>query len=228
MTDRLSDNFFEVLGEPKPERSFDLLDAYRFDLCYRQVGPGSVLDVGAYLGDFLKLAQKDKREIFGTEVNQDRVNLVNSILGSDVVRLNFRNGSLDQFESNTIDTVVCMETLEHVIYDRYAVSELCRVAKKRVVITVPFRENIPKVLCMHCDSYTPHHGHQHSYHAGSFSKMLPEGWQIVKEQDFAKRATRMVKKIIWKHPSSVSLLKISDMVTPGYGQWLLVTLEPID
>jgi len=132
MTDRLSDNFFEVLGEPKPERSFDLLDAYRFDLCYRQVGPGSVLDVGAYLGDFLKLAQKDKREIFGTEVNQDRVNLVNSILGSDVVRLNFRNGSLDQFESNTIDTVVCMETLEHVIDDRYAVSELCRVAKREL------------------------------------------------------------------------------------------------
>ena len=94
MTDRLSDEFFETLGKPKLGSPFDLLDAYRFHLCYRQLGMGSLLDVGAYLGDFLKLAKSDNREYHGTEINQVRVDLVNSILESDRVKLDFRNGDL--------------------------------------------------------------------------------------------------------------------------------------
>ena len=225
MTHQLSDEFFETLGGPRPEHPFDLLDAYRFDLCFRQMDSGSVLDVGAYLGDFLKLVIKDGREAFGSEINETRVKLVNSIVGSDVVRLGFRNGTLDAFEASSIDNVVCMETVEHIIDDKFAVSELCRVARKRVVITVPYREKVEQILCTHCNTFTPHHGHQHTYDDGSFKQLVPEGWKIVTEKSFAARITRMVRQLLPETKLSIPLLRWLDKVVPGSGRWLLVVLE---
>jgi len=225
MTDHLSDDFFEALGAPKLESPFDLLDAYRFDLCYGHVGEGNLLDVGAYLGDFLRLVKADDRQYFGTEINQTRVNLVNSILGSDQVRLDFRNGHLDQFETDSLDNVVCMETLEHIIDDHFALSELCRVARHRVVITVPYREKIQPVLCMHCNQFTPHFGHQHAYDQGSFTKMVPTGWKVTKEYSFAKRVTRMVCQVLPDSKGFIPIMKLVDKLLPGDGRWLLVVLE---
>ncbi len=228
MTDKLSDNFFEALGKPKLGSPFDVLDAYRFDLCYRQLRSGSLLDVGAYLGDFLKLAKRDNRQYFGTEINQTRVDLVNSILESENVQLDFRNGHLKQFESDSINNVVCMETLEHIIDDRYALSELCRVAKSRVVITVPFREKVQQVLCMHCDNFTPHSGHQHSYDVNSFTDLIPDGWRIVKEYSFAKRITRITNKIFQNFKAAIPILRLLDKILPGEGRWLLVVFESVE
>ena len=225
MTNQLSDDFFEILGGPRPENPFDLLDAYRFDLCFRQMDSGSVLDVGAYLGDFLKLVISDGREAFGSEINDTRVKLVNSIVGSGVARLGFRNGVLDNFESNSVDNVVCMETVEHIIDDQFAVSELCRVARKRVVIPVPYRERVEQILCMHCNSFTPHHGHQHTYDDGSFKQLVPNGWKIVKEKSFAARITRMVRRLLPETKISIPLLRWLDKVVPGSGRWLLIVLE---
>ncbi|MEA1876779.1 MAG: class I SAM-dependent methyltransferase [Bacteroidota bacterium] len=226
MTERLSDNFFETLGKPKLGSPFNLLDAYRFDLCYRKVGSGSLLDVGAYLGDFLNLAKQDNRQFYGTEINQTRVDLVNSRLETENIRLDFRNGELKQFETDFVDNVVCMETLEHIIDDRYALSELCRVAKSRVVVTVPFRENIQQVLCMHCDTYTPHSGHQHSYDFGSFSNMTPDGWRLVVEYPFAKRLTRIVSRLFQGSKAIIPILRWLDKILPGSGRWILVIFEP--
>lgn len=225
MAHQLSDEFFEALGKPKPEHPFDLLDAYRFDFCFRQVGNGSVLDVGAYLGDFLKLVIKDGREAFGSEINETRVELVNSIVGSGIVRLGFRNGALDGFETNCVDNVVCMETVEHIIDDKFAVSELCRVARNRVVITVPYREKVDQILCTHCSTYTPHHGHQHSYDDHSFEQMVPNGWRIVKNKSFAARITRIIRRVIPESKFSIPLLRWADKFLPGSGRWLLIVLE---
>lgn len=226
MTQQHADDFFEALGEPKPERPFDLLDAYRFDLCFRQMDTGSVLDVGAYLGDYLKLVVQDGREAFGSEVNEKRVKLVNSILGKDAVRLGFRNGSLDGFESKSVDNVVCMETVEHIIDDKFAISELCRVGRKRVIITVPYREKVEQILCTHCNTFTPNHGHQHSYDMGSFQGLVPLGWQVSIERSFAARGTRMLRNLLPKRRTFIPALRWADMLVPGAGRWLLVVLEP--
>jgi len=223
----LSTEYFEALGAPKPGSAFDVLDDYRFRLCYNQLGPGSVLDVGAYLGDFLKLAQKDGRKIYATEVNDVRVALIDSIFGENTAVLGFRNGHLDQFESNSIDNVVCMETIEHVIDDKYAISELCRVARSKVVLTVPFREKLQTVLCTHCNQYTPHHGHQHRYDYEAFSKLIPSDWRISLEKDFVKPVVRLIHPVIRRMKSGYILLKIMDRFTPGSGHWVMVVLEPV-
>lgn len=224
-----SDEFFEALGEPNLAEPFtlSLVDHYRFHLVYRHLAPGSVLDVGAYLGDFLNLARQDGREIVGTEVNTARVNLANSILGGDVVVLDAWNGYLRNFQDASVENVVCTEVVEHVPDDRLAVSELCRVARTKVLITVPFRERTRNVLCVHCSKYTPYSGHLHTYDLGTFSEMVPAGWRVTKELHFAKRITRMLCSKLPKSSAIIPMLRLIDSLSPATGRWLLVVVERI-
>jgi ubiquinone/menaquinone biosynthesis C-methylase UbiE len=224
--DRLSDEYFEALGRPKPGKPFDLLDVYRFHLAYRQFSPGSVLDVGVYFGDFLKLACRDNREVFGTEVNIARKNFANSILGENIIVVDFRNGRLTQFQDDSVDNVVAMEVVEHIPDDQLAISELCRVARKKVVITVPFQERIQTELCVYCNKYTPHSGHLHSYDFDTFSGLVPSDWRVAKESHFAKPLTRKIGSYLPKIFTPVHLLYLMDALSFGVGHWLLVVLEP--
>jgi ubiquinone/menaquinone biosynthesis C-methylase UbiE len=220
------DDYFEALGEPKLFEPFGTMDHYRFWRVHRQLIPGSVLDVGAYFGDFLKLAQKDGREIRGTEINAVRRDLANSILGSDVVVVDFRNGRLTQFRDSSVDNVVAMEVVEHVHDIRHAISELCRVARKRVILTVPFRERIQYVLCIHCNTYTPYSGHLHSFDFGSFSTLVPSNWNITREVTFANRAARWISVRLPTTSGTLMTMNLLDRLKPDSGQWLLTVVEP--
>mgnify|MGYP000591044273 CR=1 FL=1 len=227
MIEKLQDEYFEALEEPKPDHAFGLLDTYRFYIAYRHLARGSVLDVGVYFCDFLDLVRRDGREIFGTEVNDTRRDLANSILGEDITVVDFRNGRLTRFKNDSIDNVVAMEVVEHVPDDNLAISELCRVARKRVIITVPFRERIRTVLCVHCNKYTPYSGHLHSYDLGDFSELVPFGWCVVKEFAYAKPLTRRASLLLPRSSkASLFILKYMDKLSPGNGNWLLCVLEP--
>lgn len=221
----LPDKYFDALGEPKPSQAFGLLDDFRFSLVYRHLSPGSVLDVGAYFGDFLRLARDDGREIFGTEVNDVRLNLANKIVGKDVVVMDFRNGRLRKFSDNSVNNVVAMEVIEHVPDDRLAVSELCRVGRIRVMITVPLREQIQTVLCIHCNKYTPHSGHLHSYDLGTIAGLASENWRVTKQLPIAKPLTRLVASRLPKSKLALPMLRLVDLISPGLGKWLLVVID---
>ena len=222
----LSDEHFENFGPPKPNKPLGTLDYFRYDFVYRSILPGSVLDVGTYYGDFLKMALDDGREIYGTDINQARVDLSNRLIGKNVVVEDFRNGNLKQFSDNSIDNVICMEAVEHVPDDRHAVHELCRVARNNVVVTVPFRERILEVLCVHCNTYTPHSCHMHSYDMGIIANLLPAQWQVIEEEHFGKRLTRFFAARLPNTDLSRVILKIVDNISFGTGAWLKVTLRP--
>ncbi|MFZ5573399.1 MAG: class I SAM-dependent methyltransferase [Thermodesulfobacteriota bacterium] len=195
----------------------------------RELASGSVLDVGAYYGDFLKMAAKNGREISGTEINQKRVDLANSILAKNCVRLDFRNGKLSSFQEDDVDNTVCTEVIEHVPDDRSALKELCRVTRKKVIVTVPFKETINKVLCVHCSQYTPYSGHLHTYDFATIENMVPEGWVIRKKTSFAKKMTFLLfgRMKLPAHPFLLSIMHGIDMVFPGDGRWLLLVLTPV-
>ena len=184
MIKKLSDKYFESLGEPKPEAPFNALDFYRFKLAYRFLAPGSVLDVGTYFGDFLKIVREHDEIVgkyYGTEINKERADLSNKNIGAEVVRVDFRNRMLSTFEDSSVDNVLCTEVIEHVPDHELAVRELCRVPTKRVIITVPYNEKIVSHLCVHCCQYTPSWGLLHSYRLDSFDKMLTGDWIIFRQ-----------------------------------------------
>ncbi len=222
----LPESFFDALGNPL-ENPFSAIDDYRFEMTVRQLGPGSVLDVGAYYGDFLKLARKRGHAVLGTEVNEKRVELVNALLGANVVRIGFRNAVLDTFDDASVDNVVCTEVVEHVPDREAAVHELCRVARRRVIITVPFREKLQRVLCVHCSKHTPLWGHFHAFDLGSFHDLAPAGWSVTHELPLAnKLVTALVNQLPFPRSRvSVSVIRCLDAIVPGPDRWLLVVLE---
>jgi ubiquinone/menaquinone biosynthesis C-methylase UbiE len=165
------EQYFQNLGYP---RAFiGNLDMYRYKLISRFIIGRSVLDVGAYYGDFLKMI-KGKYEVYGTDINDTRVELVKKNVGVETVFKDFKDGKLHKFNDKSIDTVICMEVIEHVYNDIEAIKELIRVAKSRVIITVPFDEKITKEVCIHCGKETPRSGHLHSYNLNSISKIEEE------------------------------------------------------
>lgn len=111
---RFSDNFYQNLGPLKAELiNPKLIDRARFYLASKFIVGDSLLELGTYWGDFLKIARKKVQKIYGTEINDARRDDANKMLGEDVVGTDFRHGKLSAFETNSIDTVVCMEVLEH-------------------------------------------------------------------------------------------------------------------
>jgi len=231
MIDRLSDKFFEKLGKPKPALAFNIIDYYRFKLAYNFLLPGSVLDIGAYFGDFLKIVRKNDpaRKIYGTDINRERVDLCNKNLGENVVRLDSRNGILSSFDESSVDNVVCTEVIEHIPNNKLAISELCRVARKRVIITFPYDEKIINYLCIHCCKYTPASGHLHSYKLNSFDKMIPIGWVISKRGAFAN----IISRILARKFNNLLMVEISETIfckifSKKRYRWMYVIIDSVN
>lgn len=230
MIEKRPDEYFEKLGEPKPSAPFNALDFYRFYNAYNFLLLGSVLEVGTYLGDFLKIVQKEdpNREIYGTDVNKERVYISNKNLGKSVVRVDFRDGLFTTFKDNSVDNIVCTEVIEHISNDKLAVKELCRVARKRVIITVPYKEKITSHLCIHCGQYTPSCGHLHSYQLNSFDKMLPAGWIITKRGTFG----HVISSILASKLNNIYAVKISEAIFTKIfsesNRWMYLILDSID
>lgn len=175
---RLSNDFYENLGGLPEVKALTPMDILRYRFVSKYVLKGSLLDVGAYYGDFLKFCEsRGISDLVGTEINELRVNKSNELIGRAVVRKDFLHGELNSFDDSSVDTVVCMEVLEHIEDDRLALSELFRVARKRVIITVPFNEKRRTTPCIHCNKTTPLNGHIHvGYNHSSFDNEIPEGW----------------------------------------------------
>jgi ubiquinone/menaquinone biosynthesis C-methylase UbiE len=161
---RFSDAFYENLGDLKSELvNARIVDSARFYLAAKFIKGNNILDIGTYWCDFLNIARKKVEHIYGTEINQLRCNSANKKVGKPVVRVDFRHGKLNSFENNSIDTVVCMEVLEHVDDLEGAVSEIIRVARKRIIITVPYNQTPQYYLCIHCNKLTPQMNHLHKF-----------------------------------------------------------------
>lgn len=124
-------NTYERLESVHIQRETDLNDACT-EKILRNANGNSVLEVGcgrAYLAK--RLAEK---------VNLTACDMVISEqLRSKHPNLDLREADLEAlpFADNAFDTVVCTHTLEHVLNIRKAISELRRVAGKKLIIVVP-------------------------------------------------------------------------------------------
>ena len=96
---------------------------------------GSCLDAGAAEGYKAELA----RRLFGADVVATDLSENACRRAREIFGLTARSGDLHDlpFEDGEFDVALCSETLEHVSDFRSALSELLRVARTAVVITVP-------------------------------------------------------------------------------------------
>lgn len=110
----------------------------------------SILDVGCGGGVFANRAKDVIKSIVAVDRSRSALKYVEvpCALG-DISHLPFKDSSFD--------LVTCLEVLEHIPLVNYslALSELSRISKKYIIVTVPYKENIkskrvecPKCLCL--------------------------------------------------------------------------------
>lgn len=99
--------------------------------------PRSVLDAGCGEGETLeRLAAVLPLSQAGIDLNEDSVTYATKRLPGAVIS---RGNILDSgFDTNSFDLVICLEVLEHLSDPGAALTELARIARQDLVVSVPY------------------------------------------------------------------------------------------
>lgn len=132
----------------------------------------TLLDVGAGHGLLLE-ALRDSRGLqgVGIEITDAKVNYARS-RGID---LRLGDASRLDFADASFDAVVCCEVLEHLPFRTYeaALAELQRVARRWVVVSVPYAEWRHFVRCPYCAASVNPNYHFRSFDEQAMRGLLP-------------------------------------------------------
>ena len=79
------------------------------------------------------------------------------------------------FADNAFDCVLCAEVLEHVPNVAVAAAEISRVARRDVLIGVPFRQDtrVGKLTCPNCGRVNPPYGHINTFDENTLQSLFP-------------------------------------------------------
>lgn len=148
----------------------------------------SLLDVGAGHGVFLELLEQERGikgvgiEVTEAKVEYGRAKGLDMRLG-DASRL--------QFPDKSFDAIVSSEVIEHLPFGVYeaALSELTRVARKYVLISVPYNENRVFVECPYCGARSNPSFHMRSFDREKLAHLFPtatldETWTLGTRRTF--------------------------------------------
>ena len=131
------------------------------------VGSGdTALDIGARDGHYSRLLTARFQRVVALDLTKPDISDVECVAG-DVTRL--------QFPDKSFEVVLCAEVLEHIPNVRAAAREIARVATKRVVIGVPYRQDLRcgRHTCQHCGHINPAWGHVNSFDEQALTALFP-------------------------------------------------------
>lgn len=109
-------------------------------------GMNSILEVGCGEGK-TRLLSKSARLVVGVDICPTLLRKARDLGNQENVQADARRLPLG---AAVFDVVMALEVLEHVPDWDEAVEELLRVARHRVVVTVPYQERLKGRTCPHC------------------------------------------------------------------------------
>lgn len=164
----------------------------------------SLLDAGCDRGHWLSFVstRRSIRELQGIDISESRI----AEAQASYPGIHFRAGFLERADElvGSHDVVTCLEALEHIPDWEAVLHSLLRVARRRLLITVPYKERIVETVCIHCGNATPLYGHLRSYDESSFPQVA--GWRLsfgyIRDRDpnapLARRLYRLIRpRLSW-------------------------------
>lgn len=186
----------EKLGDGQPYGKITPLEISRFkDTASHLCRQGeSLLDVGCFSGEWLNYVTSNFSWItkhLGIDVAQNKIDEGRRLF--PYLNLECSYAEQMSLSSDKFDIVTCLEVLEHIPDWRKIFGILFKLAKKQVIITVPYKEFIIQTPCIHCGKLTPLYGHLRSYSEVDFPEVL--GWKRIITKLHDKRNRTLLKRI---------------------------------
>lgn len=131
-------------------------------------GRASVLDIGARDGSIARLLAGLFPSVTAADINAPAFRIPGvRALAADAVRLPFTSGSFD--------CVFCSEVLEHIPRVEEACREIARVARREILIGVPYRQDlrVGRTTCGACGRVNPAWGHVNSFDERRLESLFP-------------------------------------------------------
>jgi hypothetical protein len=138
----------------------------------------SLLDVGAGNGAFLSTLERRKLpcKLHGLERSQEAIN-------QSICRAPIAYGSLESlpFDDESFDLVSALEVIEHLPHSIFeaGLREMSRVARRHVLVSVPYRERRWNVTCPYCQSAFHPYIHLRSFDEHRMERLF-DGFVLVK------------------------------------------------
>ncbi|HYF32003.1 MAG TPA: class I SAM-dependent methyltransferase [Chitinophagaceae bacterium] len=142
----------------------------------------SIVDVGCGNGVFVHALQRKNPnlQILGIERSQAALKFVNTEkLQGDITNI--------PLPDKSFDCACCLQVLEHIPFNEYptALSELARVSKKYILISVPFKEKLENNVsqCPHCKTTFNNDLHMRSYQEPDIDHLFDaQGYECIRKE----------------------------------------------
>lgn len=139
----------------------------------------SMADVGCGDGYFCHWIRQraDVRRVVGIDGSLARIQRA----ANTYPDVEFSCGKLPRLSASDeeFQVVTCIEVLEHQKDPVEVVREIARIAKERVVITVPDRSEVQEVLCPQCLRTFPFSGHLQCFDRNSLTRVMERAGLVV-------------------------------------------------
>ncbi len=150
----------------------------------------SLIDIGCGDGDFLtKIVSLNKlQKVAGSDFSQIRLKnaakKLNPPAGGKTKNVKLIHASIEKlpFNNHEFDVVTVLEVLEHIPNLAKAVSEIKRICRKYLIISVPSDEKIIYEICVHCGQPTPRYGHLYSFNQNNLKKIIGKDFKLIKSE----------------------------------------------
>lgn len=143
----------------------------------------TIIDVGCAEGDSLiEMIPHRNNNFIGFDISNVMLNIAQSRIKSSKVK--FIKGSVykTKFDDNSFELVIATEILEHLEYPEKALSELNRIARKFLIISVP-NEPIFSLLNLirfrHINNFGSTPGHLQKFTRRQFKNILLQRFEII-------------------------------------------------
>jgi SAM-dependent methyltransferase len=134
----------------------------------------TLLDVGCGPGIFLHLLDRESRiKGIGVEITESKIRYAKETLNVQAIK---GDVSCLSFGDQSFDMVTALEVIEHLPYETYekALEEIQRVAKKWIIISVPYREEKVFIPCPYCGAQFNSSYHMRSFDEKKLKNLLPD------------------------------------------------------